>query len=378
MMRVVVTGAFPLDPSVIPGGVTAVAHYLTKGLARIPEVDLHVICCETIVPENREVERDGITVHFLTNRYRLSQLMNLFFQRRKIARLVKRLSPDIMHAQGLGLPTFAALDSGLPNVVTVHGVFWKEPFEHPSPITRLGGRLRQRAARKQLDRIRNVIVTSGHVTAILPTHIDYRKFVINNPVSEEIFAIRNEPCAPHILVIGGTRKRKDPLTTVRVMERVLQRIPEATLHLLGPDSNTELDQQVAEFIRSRDLGDHIKLLGLVPNDVLWDEYRKASLLLIPSLEETAPVAISESYAVGLPVVGSDAGGIPYMVRENETGFVRPVGDVTGLADRVVAILEDPDLRDRLSRRARAIGRDEFALDAIAAKTFAVYESILGG
>ena len=121
MIRVAMTGAYPVDPEVIPGGVSAVAHYMAKGLASSPEIDLHMICCEVNVPRDEVVERDGVTVHFLTNKYRLSQLMNLYFQRRKVARVVQRIQPDIMHAQGLGLPTEACLDSGLPSIVAIHG-----------------------------------------------------------------------------------------------------------------------------------------------------------------------------------------------------------------------------------------------------------------
>jgi len=378
MIRVAMTGAYPVDPEVIPGGVSAVAHYMAKGLARSPEIDLHMICCEVNVPRDEVIERDGVTVHFLTNKQRLSQLMNLYFQRRKVAKVVRRIRPDIMHAQGLGLPTEVCLDSGLPNIVAIHGVFWKEPSEHPSFITRQGNRLRQRRARQQLKRLENVILTSGYVSTILPSDVKYREYIINNPIGEEIFSIRNEPKSPHILVIGGIRKRKDPMTCLRVMERVLKEVPDATMDLLGLNSRTELDQQVADFVRDHGLADQVRLLGLVPNEVLWQEYEKSSLLLIPSLEETAPVALGEACAVGLPAVGSDAGGIPYMIHDGETGFVRPVRDVEGMAERVVAILKDDNLRRRLASRAKEIGLQDFSMAAIVGKTLAAYKEILAG
>jgi glycosyltransferase involved in cell wall biosynthesis len=115
----------------------------------------------------------------------------------------------------------------------------------------------------------------------------------------------------------------------------------------------------------------------VTEELLWREYEQASLLLLASLEETAPVAIAEAFAVGLPVVGTDAGGIPDMVGDGETGFVRPVRDVAGLAQCVLAILRDVALRERLAANARQVGRAEFALDAIAQKTVAAYREILG-
>jgi glycosyltransferase involved in cell wall biosynthesis len=101
-------------------------------------------------------------------------------------------------------------------------------------------------------------------------------------------------------------------------------------------------------------------------------------LLIPSLEETAPVALGEACAVGLPAVGSDAGGIPYMIHDGETGYVRPMRDVEGMAERVVAILKDDELRSRLSSRAKAIGLQDFSMSAIVGKTLTAYQEILAG
>jgi glycosyltransferase involved in cell wall biosynthesis len=135
---------------------------------------------------------------------------------------------------------------------------------------------------------------------------------------------------------------------------------------------------MAELARSGRLNGRVKLLGLVPDEALWDEYARASLLLLTSLEETAPVALGEALAVGLPAVVTNAGGSPYMIQDGETGFVCPVGDVQALARRVVELLRDAELRRRLAARAREVGRQRFALDAIAAQTMAAYDEILGG
>ncbi len=377
-MRIALVCNYPWDPDVIPGGVTAVAHCLARGLAGLPDVDLHVVCCQQDVPSDCHTVRDGATIHFLTDPYRFSQPLRMRPQRRKVARLLKEIRPDLVHAQGLGLPAACALDSDLPSLVTVHGIFWREPNEAPSVVTRLGNRFRAAWGRGQFKVLRNVVVTSGYVGTLLPSSPDLRTWVINNPVSDELFAIENRPDRPHVLVVGGLRRRKDPLTSLRVMERVLRDLPNATMHLLGVPSGTPLDTAVARHIAARGLGEHIRLLGLVPSSVLREEYGRASLLLMPSLEETAPVALGEAHAVGLPMVGTAAGGIPYLIREGETGFVRPVGDVEGLAERVLAILRDDGLRHRLAGRARQIGRAEFALAPIAQRTAGVYREILGG
>ncbi len=375
-MRIVMNASYPLDPTLVPGGVPAVAHYLVKGLGRINEIDLHVVCCQNDVPRDFVEQRDGATIHFLTSNYRFSQAMLLAPQRRKVGRLIREIDPHFVHAQGLGLPTVTTLDTGRPHLVSVHGVFWKEQFEHERLSTRIGSIIRKHSAKRQLARIENVVITSDYAASILPRGHNYTEYVIRNPVGEEIFAIENAPTRPHILVIGGLRRRKDPLTTMRVMEQVVAAMPEATLHLLGPPSGTEFDDVVRSYVAEHGLQENVKLLGLVPNEQLWAEYEQASLLLIPSLEETAPVSLGEACAVGLPAVGSDAGGIPSLIKEGETGFVRPVGNAEALAEAVLAVLQDDTLRARLAANARRFGADEFRLDAIARRHFEVYREIM--
>jgi len=378
-MRVAMIGAYPVDARVVPGGVAAVAHYLVKGLGQLPDLDLHVVCCDPAVRQDFTESRDGATVHFLSCPDRLNHLTNWFVARRRIARLLNRLQPDLVHAQGLGLATAAAADTQQPWAVTLHGVIWKESgLTHASPARWLRGRFFARQAYRQLLGVPNIFVISDYAAAMLPPDRPYRTFRINNPVGEEIFRLRNRPTSPHILVVGGLRHRKDPLTAIQVFERVVTAVPEATMDLLGPDSNTPLDQAVADDVASRGLDDKVRLLGLVPDKKLWEEYERAAVLLLTSKEETAPVALGEACAVGLPAVGTDAGGIPTMIHDGETGFVRPVGDTAGLAERIVAILTDAPLRDRLAARAREVGHQEYALDRITEQTLAAYRTIVAG
>jgi len=370
-------GPYPLDAQIVPGGVAAVCHYLTKGLGRIDDIDLHVIYCDSQVTADRVEERDGATIHFLTCPRRLVQSTNWLFQRWLVTKVLRRIQPDIVHGQGLELPALVALRSGLPHVVTLHGVIWKETdLDHATWYRRLRGRFHARLARRQMLQIKNVIIISEYAARMLPPEVDYQQYIVNNPIGDEMFSIENKPQGQQILMVGGVRHRKDPLTAVQVLERVLAEVPTATLHILGLMSGTPLDQEIATYITERGLADRVKLLGLVPDSVLHEEYARASLLLLTSIEETAPIAIGEACAVGIPAVGTDAGGIPYLIHEGVNGFVRPIKDVDGLTERVVAILQDADLRGRLAANAREIGKREFTLESITHKTVAAYREII--
>lgn len=376
-LRVAMIGNYPVQRDIVPGGVTAVAATLARGLARLPDVEIHVVCCQPDVEHDHVETRDGATIHFLRHSGRATQVSNWREQRAAIAGVMAELRPDIAHAQGLGLATAAAIDSERPFAVSLHGILWKEAgITQPSIVKRLRGKVRARRALRQLLRTTNVFITSNYAARMLPAEGHFRQFVVNNPAPDEVFAIRNQPTSPHVLVVGGLRHRKDPLTALRAFARVLEAIPNATMNFVGPPSNTPFDEEVANEIRRLWLEPKVKILGLVPDSALRAEYAKATVLLMTSLEETAPVALGEACAAGVPQIGTDAGGIPDLIRDGETGFVRPIGDVEGLAERIVAILRDQNLRERLARRAKEVGRTEFSLDAIARKTVDAYREIL--
>ena len=376
-MRVAMIGNYPVQRDIVPGGVTAVAATLARGLARLPDVEIHVVCCQPDVERDHDEERDGVTIHFLRHSGRATQVSNWREQRASIAGAMEKLQPDLAHAQGLGLATAAAIDAQRPFAVSLHGILWKEAaMTHPSIVKRLRGKVRARRALRQLLRTHNVFITSKYAARMLPAEGDFRQFVVNNPAPDEVFAIRNQPVSPHVLVVGGLRHRKDPMTALRAFARTLQAVPNATMHFVGPPSNTPFDHEVANEIRRLWLEPKVKILGLVPDSTLRAEYAKASVLLMTSIEETAPVAIGEACAAGVPQVGTDAGGIPDLIRDGETGFVRPIGDVEGLAERLITVLQDRNLRDRLALRAKEVGRAEFSLDAIARKTVDAYREIL--
>jgi glycosyltransferase involved in cell wall biosynthesis len=68
--------------------------------------------------------------------------------------------------------------------------------------------------------------------------------------------------------------------------------------------------------------------------------------------DNMPNSLTECFAAGLPVVTTNAGGIPYMVKHGETGMMVPCGDHEGLAANAIRLLEDQELGVRIARRAR--------------------------
>ena len=100
------------------------------------------------------------------------------------------------------------------------------------------------------------------------------------------------------------------------------------------------------------------------------------MLVLSSVEETAPMCIAEAMAAGLPVVASNIAGIPHMVRNKETGFLFEVGDAESLADYIRRLVTTPGLRDQMGKRGKEIAVNRWKKRIIAEKTLDVYQRIL--
>jgi glycosyltransferase involved in cell wall biosynthesis len=105
---------------------------------------------------------------------------------------------------------------------------------------------------------------------------------------------------------------------------------------------------------------------------------RAQTCLLVTNWEGFPVSILEGMRAGLPVVASAIAGISESVRDNETGYLVPRGDVELLRDRIRRLLADSALRCRLGSSGRAYYEQHFTLEQSIRKTLAVYEDVVAG
>lgn len=126
------------------------------------------------------------------------------------------------------------------------------------------------------------------------------------------------------------------------------------------------------------IGDRVTFLGWVPNEALPPYYRAAAVSVIPSLEEGFGIPAAEAMGCEVPVVATDAGGLPEVVEDQVTGLVVPRGDAAALAVAIGALLDDPERRARMGQAGRARALRLFDWDRTAAQLEAVYAMIGAG
>jgi glycosyltransferase involved in cell wall biosynthesis len=103
--------------------------------------------------------------------------------------------------------------------------------------------------------------------------------------------------------------------------------------------------------------------------------RGSDLFLLPSATESFGLAALEAMGCGVPVIASAAGGIPAVVEDGKTGFLAPVGDVAGMAERALRVLQDRAEHERLRRNAAARAL-EFSADRVVPLYEQVYTAVL--
>jgi glycosyltransferase involved in cell wall biosynthesis len=123
----------------------------------------------------------------------------------------------------------------------------------------------------------------------------------------------------------------------------------------------ELEQLTAEL----GLFDRVHLIGWVPNDELPSYYRSSIFSVIPSLEEGFGIPAAEAMGCGIPVIATDAGGLPEVVEDGVTGYVVPKGDARALSAAMRKLLQDAALRRQMGRagRKRALAQFDWLITA---------------
>jgi phosphatidylinositol alpha-1,6-mannosyltransferase len=180
---------------------------------------------------------------------------------------------------------------------------------------------------------------------------------------------------PVVVCVSRLVPRKGQDVLIRAMPLIRRRVPDAALLVVGGGPYRGTLERLA---REAGVADHVVFTGSVPWEELPAHYAAGDVYAMPCRTrrrgldvEGLGIVYLEASATGLPVVAGDSGGAPDAVREGETGYVVGGRDVAAVADRVAALLADPQLARRLGAAGRAWVDAEWRWEAQAARMAAL-------
>lgn len=173
-----------------------------------------------------------------------------------------------------------------------------------------------------------------------------------------------------LLHISNFRPVKRVLDVVEIFERVHREV-RCRLILVGDGPERG---KVEQICRERELCHAITFIGSLP--LIEEILVGADLFLLPSETESFGLAALEAMSCEVPVIATTAGGLPEVVTDGETGYLRPVGDVDGMAAAALELLSDEPKRLAFALAGRKLAVERFAQDVIVGRYRELYERVV--
>jgi glycosyltransferase involved in cell wall biosynthesis len=377
MIRVALVGHYPLDPNQIRVGPEAVCKYLLEGLEQIDNLELHVVSTHKGLRQARLFRRDNVDFYFLPHP-RLPMELAFPFLLRRVRRALHQISPDIVHAQAGHVYGSVCLTSGYPVVATIHNVPGTEPPYAANWVSRWRMALQDDlTARYFTAHVRHIICISDHIRKGLSSRVQATFYPINNPVANAFFELpAGEEVPGRLLLVANLSRIKRPDLALEALALARHQVPELTLHLASARQDNAVYAQLQDIMKRHNLSTSVHLLGFLGEEPLREQYRQASVVLLTSDLETSPMVVQQAMAAGKPVIATAVGGVPSLIEDGCTGLLVEPGNATQLAEAIVRLAGDPDLRVRLGQSARVEALSRFHAVSVAQKTYRVYQQVL--
>lgn len=203
---------------------------------------------------------------------------------------------------------------------------------------------------------------------VIHNWVDPERFKpIHDPLLRARFAQPDEALLIHV---SNFRRVKRPQDVIRVFARVAAKLP-ARLLMVGDGPERPECFALAQEL---EVMGRVQFLEFIPE--VERVLGLADLMLMPSEQESFGLAVLEGMACGVPVVASRVGGLPEVVEEGKTGYLRVVGDIEGMAEAALEALSQPVHHQRLGEQARVRAVERFHPDVIVPQYLEVYREVL--
>ncbi len=217
-----------------------------------------------------------------------------------------------------------------------------------------------------------IIVPSQYLVEVFRTFGLPARAIPNFVPIERIPYRRREQLSPRFLSNRNLEELYNVACTVRAFHELHARWPEATLTIAGDGSERA---RLEALVSSLGISGAVRFVGRVSNEMMDDLYANADVYLNSPNIDNMPGSIIEAFAAGIPVVSSDAGGIPFIVRDGENGLLVPLNDHEALAKAAMRLFDEPGFARSLADVGRRDCETLYTWSSVRAEWEAEYVAI---
>jgi len=169
---------------------------------------------------------------------------------------------------------------------------------------------------------------------------------------------------------------KGPVSLVRGVAELKKRGRKIGLRIAGTDSSSEAGRFIRKIIQENQLEGQIELLGRIPHENIIEEMKKATLFVLPTHMDVGSQSLCEAMMLGMPCIGSNAGGITTTILDGVNGLIYPHKDISALADTVEQLLDHPDQAEKLGLAARETALKRHDPRTVSDRMAEIYQDLL--
>jgi glycosyltransferase involved in cell wall biosynthesis len=168
----------------------------------------------------------------------------------------------------------------------------------------------------------------------------------------------NRPNSRQFACVGRFAASKGQDTLLKALAEVARKYPDVSLELIGDGAERDFCEKLAGQLGVRQ---NCVFAGRLPHSQVFSRMADKVATVVPSRTEAFGLVTIESIALGVPVIGSNTGGIAEIVRDGVDGFLFPPGDHQALARRMIELMENQSLRAEMGKNARQRFLEQFEL-----------------
>jgi glycosyltransferase involved in cell wall biosynthesis/O-antigen/teichoic acid export membrane protein len=332
-----------------------------------------------------------------------------------LTKVLGHFRPEVVHLHTVGLLAPASLPvlADTPTVLTVHGPeiyvratgraclaagYFRQIAGNRTALTLRGrlvllatGLLAGRRWRRELRVVDVRLAPSRYLADLVTRDLGPTRVVPNGTAAlltrthhpaagpsvaadtPETAALLTHTHRPRVVFAGRLEHFKGPQVILEALPAVLAEHPDVLVSICG---SGPMEPELRELIRAHDLGGNVELTGWLDPEALQRRVAAADVVLVPSIwPESFGLSCLEAFAEGVPVIATDLGGIPDLVRPGVCGLLVPPGDAAALARAIAELLSDEPRRRELGRAARAV-HAEYTLDRHVSEVDSAYRDAM--